>query len=419
MILNTLNTPMNHTLKSITLAAAASLAVTAHAGDKEVLDLLVKKGVVSAEERAKTIEEAKAKAAAANLNEVYSKEDATKRLTFSGRVQFQYASIDAEQGTKVPVTVNQFMARRLYLGVAADMGDGITGEIVNNFVDNTLDKALVTFDGAYGKLEVGYRKTYVVVEETTSSSKIPTVERSLATRYFTEGKTTQGGDLGSRHTGLYYTGKAGDFTYGVSLFGTKFGDNGAQAATNNNDLGYGAVLGYKNKVSDTEIYGIGVNYVASRYAGTGTPSVSQLSLLNPYVDVTLGGTNLIAELILADFEDVAGSPAPQGVNITLVQKLSDSWSAVARYSSLDGDGRASIDVSDSVRRANDSGLSTNFTEADSLYLGVIYKINGDNVKITAGYEMAKFKGASGATVTTNGSSEAEANAFRIQTQVLF
>jgi len=408
---------MNHTLKSITLAAAATLAVTAHAGDKEVLDLLVKKGVVSAEERAKTIEEAKAKAAAANLNEVYSKEDATKRLTFSGRVQFQYASIDTEQGTVNPTTVNQFMARRLYLGVAADMGDGITGEIVNNFVDNTLDKALVTFDGALGKLEVGYRKTYVVVEETTSSSKIPTVERSLATRYFTENKTAQGGDIGGRHTGLYYTGKAGDFTYGVSLFGSKNGDNGAgTAGTNNNDLGYGAVLGYKNKVSDTEIYGAGVNYVSSRYAGTGTPAVSELSLINPYVDVTLGGTNLIAELILADFKDVAGSPAPQGLNITLVQKLSDSWFAVARYSSLDADGRNSIDVSDSVRRANDTGMSTTFTKADSLYLGVIYKINGDNAKITAGYEMADFKDA---TAAAGGATKAEANAFRIQTQVLF
>jgi hypothetical protein len=407
---------MNTTLKSITLAAAASLSVVAYAGDKEVLDLLVKKGVVSAEERAKTIEEAKSKASAANLDEVFSKEDATKRLTFSGRVQFQYASIETEQGTLNPVTVNQFMARRLYLGFSADIGDGMSGEIVNNFVDNTLDKALVTFDGSLGKLEVGYRKTYVVVEETTSSAKIPTVERSLATRYFTEGKTTQGGDLGARHTGLYYTGKLDNLTFGVSLFGTKFGDNGAQAATNNNDLGYGAVLGYKNKVSDTEIYGIGVNYVASKYAGTGTPSASELSLLNPYIDVTLGGANLIAEMILADFKDVTNSPSPQGVNVTLVQKLNDSWFAVARYSKLDADGRNSIDISDSIRRANDTSLSTTFTKADSIYLGVIYKINGDNVKVTAGYEMADFKGA---TSAAGGATQAEANAFRIQTQILF
>ncbi len=408
---------MNTTLKSITLAAAASLSVVAHAGDKEVLDLLVKKGVVSAEERAKTMEEAKSKASAANLDEVFSKEDATKRLTFSGRVQFQYASIETEQGTVDPVTVNQFSARRLYLGFAADMGEGITGEIVNNFVDNTLDKALVTFDGSLGKLEVGYRKTYVVVEETTSSSKIPTVERSLATRYFTEGKTSQGGDLGARHTGLYYTGKLDNITYGASVFSTKFNDQGNASSTANNDLGFGAVLGYKNKVSDTEIYGLGVNYVTSNYAGTGSPSVSQLSLVNPYIDVTLGGTNLVAEMILADFSDVTNSPSPQGINVTIVQKLNDSWFAVARYSKLDADGRNSIDVSDSIRRANDGSMSTTFTKADSIYLGVIYKINGDNAKITAGYEMADFSDATNALTT--GSTKAEANAFRIQTQVLF
>ena len=407
---------MRTQLKTLTLAAAAALTVTAHAGDKEILDILVKKGTITAEERGKILEESKAKDAAANLNEVFSKEDAAKRLTISGRVQFQYASIDTEQGTVNPATVNQFMARRLYLGVAADLGEGFSGEIVNNFVDNTLDKALVTVDKASGKFEIGYRKTYVVVEETTSSSKIPTVERSLATRYFTEGKTAQGGDLGGRHTGIYYTGKQGDWTYGASVFGAKFGDNGAQAGTNNNDLGYGLTLGYKTKVSDAEIYAAGVNYVTSTYAGTGTPAASELSILNPYVDVTLGNTNMVAELILGDFKDVAGSPAPTGLNVTFVHKLDDNWSAVARYSKLDADGRASIDVSDSVRRANDTSMSTTFTKADSIYLGVIYKINGDNVKVTAGYEMADFTDA---TTPAGGSNKGSADALRAQVQILF
>ena len=407
---------MRTQLKTLTLAAAAALTVTAHAGDKEVLDLLVKKGVITAEDRAKAIQESKAKASSANLDEIFAKEDATKRLTISGRVQFQYAHIDTEQGTVNPVTVNQFMARRLYLGVAADMGDGFSGEIVNNFADNTLDKALVTADTNLGKFEIGYRKTYVVVEETTSSSKIPTVERSLATRYFTEGKTAQGGDLGGRHTGVFYTGKEGNWTYGASIFGTKFADQGAANATNNNDLGYGLTVGYKNKVSDAEVYAAGLNYVASGFAGTGTPAISELSLLNPYVDVTLGDTNVVAELIVADFKDVAGSPSPTGLNVTVVQKLNDSWSAVARYSSLDADGRNSIDVSDSIRRGNDTGMSTTFTKADSIYLGVIYKISGDNVKLTAGYEMANFKDA---TAAAGGVKEGDADAFRIQTQILF
>ena len=51
---------MNSTLKSMLIAAAAITSVSAFAQDKATLDLLVKKGIITAEERAKTLQSAAA-----------------------------------------------------------------------------------------------------------------------------------------------------------------------------------------------------------------------------------------------------------------------------------------------------------------------------------------------------------------------
>jgi polyhydroxyalkanoate synthesis regulator phasin len=78
---------MNTTLKSMFIAAAALSAASSFAQDKATLDLLVKKGLITAEERAKTLDEASQARAASGINRVFPKEDATKRLTISGYFQ--------------------------------------------------------------------------------------------------------------------------------------------------------------------------------------------------------------------------------------------------------------------------------------------------------------------------------------------
>jgi len=214
---------MNTTLKSITLAAAASLSVVAYAGDKEVLDLLVKKGVITAEDRAKAIQESKTKASDLNLNEVFSKEDAVKRLTFSGRVQVQYEGASYEQTTagvtSEAYNTSNVLLRRMYLGVKADVGDGFSGEIVYNFADSTtdsgadtvragaFDKAVFTAETSFGKFDLGYQKVIFGYEENTSSSGLFTVERSMVTRYWAEGENNRRLGLGARHVGVHYSNR--------------------------------------------------------------------------------------------------------------------------------------------------------------------------------------------------------------------
>ena len=176
---------MNSTLKSMLIAAAAITSVSAFAQDKATLDLLVKKGIITAEERAKTLDEAAKARSASGLNKVFVKEDATKRLTFSGRIQTQYESISGETtANSGTVTTAQGLSNvfmhRLYLGFKADMGEGISAEIVNNFADNTHDKAIFTAENTYGTFVLGYQKVQWGLEENTSSSKLLTVERSAS-----------------------------------------------------------------------------------------------------------------------------------------------------------------------------------------------------------------------------------------------
>ncbi|NBP90069.1 MAG: hypothetical protein EBU50_02425, partial [Opitutae bacterium] len=90
---------MNNTLKSMLIAAAALTAVSSFAQDKATLDLLVKKGLITAEERAKTLDESSQARAASGVGRVFPKEDATKRLTISGYFQTQFESFGSSYTT--------------------------------------------------------------------------------------------------------------------------------------------------------------------------------------------------------------------------------------------------------------------------------------------------------------------------------
>jgi len=81
---------MKSTLQSMLIAAAALSAVPAFAQDKATLDLLVKKGIITAEERAKTLQSAAATKTESGMDRVFIKEAGANRLTFSGRIQGQW-----------------------------------------------------------------------------------------------------------------------------------------------------------------------------------------------------------------------------------------------------------------------------------------------------------------------------------------
>jgi phosphate-selective porin len=399
-------------LKPLVLAAAAALTVTAHAGDKEVLDLLVKKGVISAEERAKAIQESKTKANELNLNEVYAAQDAVKRLAISGRVQVQYEGASVEENGVASISTNDFILRRMYIGAKADVGEGFSGEIVWNFADGSnggeFDKAVFTAETSFGKFDIGYQKVQWGQEENTSSGRMAVIERSMVTRYWAESNNGRRVGFGARHAGIHYSNRAilgeggqGTFNYGLSVVRAEHNANFSGNTAGANDLGFYGFTSVEWKPLGLTV---GVNVAENKHSGT-SGAVLDVSGYNPYFAWKSGDFTLLGEYIDTD----VGTANPTGFNVTGIFKAAEKLEYVIRYSALDTDGR-NVRVSDGLRNIN--GPSTNYNEMDSIYLGVNYYFIGNNAKIQAGYEMANFENAAGTV-------EGDADIFRVQVQILF
>ena len=447
---------MNTTLKTLTLAAAASMAVSAYAGDKEVLDLLVKKGVITAEDRAKAIQESKTKASDLNLNEVFSKEDAVKRLTFSGRMQTQYEGASYEQTTAGITTeardTSTMLLRRMYLGVKADVGDGFSGEIVYNFADSTtdsgndtvragaFDKAVFTAETSFGKFDLGYQKVIFGYEENTSSSGLFTVERSMVTRYWAEGENNRRLGLGARHVGVHYSNRhtlgeagEGDLRYGISAVNARQGYNDVTV----NDYGFYAFASFGWKPTGLTV---GVNAFENQRFEDANTALGGANGINPYLRWEFKDFTLVGEYITSEIESHTAAPGvatgtngtvgqvlrkPTGYNATAVYKLTEKLELVARYSVLDTDGRG-IRVSDGFRDVQNAPLSsTTYNETDSVFVGMNYYFNKNNAKIQFGYEranldgrLANWNGTTGAANVT-ATDTARSDIFRVQAQILF
>ena len=435
---------MNSTLKSMLIAAAAITSVSAFAQDKATLDLLVKKGLITAEERAKTLDEAAKARTASGLNKIFVKEDAIKRLTFAGRVQTQYESIGGTTTSATGVEtkaidLNNGFMRRLYLGFKADMGEGISAELVNNFADNTLDKAIFTADSPYGTFVLGYQKVQWGLEENTSSSKMYTIERSASNRFWNEGVSSSStGRLGfgARHTGLHYANKYAVDAAQTLEFGASVA-NAAQGQANNsgNDIGIFANLIYTYKISDTNKHSLGLNYGTQRdtrnAAGTGIGAGlnnATISGFNPYIKSQFDKLIVQAEFITTTNEARGASieRKPEGFTALAAYKFTDQIEGVVRYSQLDTDGQGGT-FGDLYRDAKNVG-SGFYNKFDSVYVGVNYYFVDHNAKIMFGYEKAKASEMLGSTSAAaavgvlggiKGTGKADADIFRLQAQVLF
>ncbi|MEY3548732.1 MAG: hypothetical protein RLZZ552_1100 [Verrucomicrobiota bacterium] len=445
---------MNSTLKSMLIAAAAISSVSAFAQDKATLDLLVKKGIITAEERAKTLQSAAAAKTESGMDRVFIKEAGANRLTFSGRIQGQwemadYSETNASGVETQGVDLNNFLMRRLYLGAKVDVGHGFSGELVWNFGDSSqgtsgvragaADKAVVTYVSELGQFDLGYQKVQFGQEENTSSSALFTVERSMVTRYWAESNNGRRLGFGARHVGLHYSNKVvigeggpGTLAYGAAIVDAVQGYNN----TGVNDFGYYANASFDWKPLGTTV---GINYGLTPSGATSTSGgavtgvngkIAMAEGINPYFKYVTGDLTVVGEYIMTGIDASSTTTTnsgfldrdPSGYNITLAYKLSENLEAVARYSALDTDGRGQ-QVGDGFRDVVTTGTSgSTYDKSNSIFVGLNYYFNKNNAKIQVGYEKAKLEDKLGAY--TNGvpvitDEHADADIFRVQAQVLF
>lgn len=339
-----------------------------------------------------------------------AKGKSTEKIRINGRLHAQFESINTDYSSEAdPHTVNEFIMRRVYLGAKGTLENGMSGEINANFAgskgEGKLEKAIVKYSANDAlDLNFGYKKTPIGFEETTSSSKIKTVERSIATRYFTEQLA-----LGARMTGVHANGELdGGFYYDLSLTNPKQGTVGKNTGADENVLAYSGRIGFEGS-NDSFEYDLGA------YAGSFSDIVKageEATIYGLFGDFTFGIFSLTAEVMQAGLEGVkaGGSDADAlGYYIMPALEVSDNFDIVLRYANIDSDGGEMVDLGETSRRAP-TGTTESFNEADAYYIGGNWYVDGNNVKVTFGYETASYE-----TAGVN----ADVDSFRVRLQLLF
>jgi len=415
-------------ITSLAAIAAMSCAASGHAASNDaLLDLLVKKGVLS---------QAEATAVAVELKEdqpvfVGVKGDAVESIKLTGRLHFQYDNFDNDDDSVG--NRDRFSFRRIYLGAEAEFSEDWYGKLIMNFGgddgDADVDKAVVGWK--YDKLanfEAGYTKVPFGYYESTSSSKIKTVERSIANRLFIEG---DGLAFGGRQTGLFAKGDLGaGFSYKAAVVS-------AQPSNDRNDDtpgsggqdgygGFGRVQWKSDKTDNGQLLvGADLGYMqdGSMNAGLkkdqgGNPKGGDLVAYGLHANYSIGDFNLSAEGLFGSVENsnFNGEDADVfGLTIQPSYQINDKWEIVASYTYADADDSYMLEADDTMRK---SGNKNRFDEVSSYYIGFNYYILGNDLKLSGGFEHAEFENGVDdkyeATV-----SDTDINAFRLRLQMLF
>ena len=137
------------------LSAALVGSVSYATSNDALLDLLVKKGVLT---------DSEATAVAAELKEenkgvtFSSKGKEIVKLRFNGRMHIQYDSLDSEDNGRDVASTNHFYFRRLRLGAKATHENGLFAETVVDFAEDglSIDKAVAGITTHFHKNDVKY-----------------------------------------------------------------------------------------------------------------------------------------------------------------------------------------------------------------------------------------------------------------------
>jgi hypothetical protein len=424
-------------LGALLFGVAATAPDTRAQDSGALLNVLVRKGVLSDQEAEDIRAELATESAAAVLSTVSGGKSSTG-LSLTGRLQVQYANLETtdERDLTRQARVSHFFLRRVYIGMKGSIGANFTADFNYDFAGGTFDKAYIRWAGAIGgtpfNLDAGFRKPNFGYEEYTSSGSLRAIERSGATRYFAE--DVNGRRLGSTsyRVGLFadynpdaFAGKAAGFFAGAALTNPErvatpaavvnVGDN------NTNKVAVWANAGYSGKAGGAS-YLVGVAGAllpglggVNSTAGTGVRGrdITQGAI---YADVTAGRFQIAGEYLFAKVEKGAAGAAKDasvsGFWIQPALRLGARWELVGRYSLTDTDGRG-IRVSDGVRSATATTSAENLEE---YYLGANCYIVATDVKLQFGYVGGRTSGAlvPGGTVNRE-----TVSGFRSQLQVNF
>lgn len=395
----------------LVLCSGFSTVLSAEVNDSALLNMLVKKGILTNQE-AMLLKDEMATQAEEVIVDTVSGGKITSALSIYGRVQMQHVNFDSD-GAGIAHR-NHFFARRMRLGVKAYFGEQWFADFNYEYAGN-IDRLIVAYLTEMGttpvSLSFGIRKVNFGSEETKSSSRLKAIERSGTTRYFVELNNGRRLGAGKQRMGLFFdannsarAGKSQGFYYGAAVtnpelsIGTLGAIDAGTALTN--ELAFWADAGYTGQIDSISYrLGAGGGYLPNQ-GGTRQELGSDMQVFSIYSDVKSGAFSVSAEFMSSSIDNGAldGSDAsPWGVWVEPSFMVRDNFEITARASYTDSDGRG-IRVSDGVRSARASLVGDNLTE---VFIGFSYYVLGNDLKFQAGY-VRGWSEKNGVEETTDG-----------------
>lgn len=385
--------------------ALAPLASHAQSTDRQILDALLKNNRLTQEEYAQI---------AKGMSAVYCQNDDVVKLALSGKTQMQYEFIDSSLRTgsapNANATVNSFTLRRVILQADASLkNDWLARVSVDMALKNYLGASFIqkTFrdDIFGGNIRVGYAKPKFALEEVRSSFKLATIERSVATNFFTGTASATKLGFGSYMSGAYWTGKPKKikgFTYTIEAtnnrgyeFKTPYADGDPDVWAS---LAYDRTLKNKGKLS----FNLNFGYGAKAYNSNATLAPQAILGINPYI--TYEDTDIFAfvEMFAAGIDKgrrLSGGEYerswPIGLNAVAEYKFDmGQYGKIApafRFAFIDTNGHGTL-PGDGIRHAKNIPSDTPYNCAQSYYFGANWYIKDAAVKVSLGYEYAQYWG---------------------------
>lgn len=375
-------------LTQFAATAAVFCAATSYAVSNDaLLDLLVEKGVLTDTEATSVAAELKEENKGVSFS---SKGKETVKLRFNGRLQFQYDALDAENEVGDKPSTNHFYFRRLRFGAKATHENGLYAETVFDFAgdDLSINKALAGYEYSDAlNASFGYNKVPFGFQETTSSSKIKTIERSAANRFFADDI-----DFSGKHAGLFAKGDlGGGLSYSAALVNSAQGEGSKLMGASNasNDLAYFGRLQWKND-------GLTIGVDGGHQSNSDKVAGNDVTAFTGYVNYKFEGLDLLGEYFSGD---LGNQGDVDGYALRAAYKMG-KFEPVVRYSHVKAD-TFEIDTDELIRRAPSVKVDGADAEIDSYYVGVNYYHN-KAVSLMLGYEIADAEDSAGNTNDVDG-----------------
>ncbi len=336
-----------------------------------------------------------------------------ENVSFSGRLHPQYDYLESElSGTDAaaPAIAKRDYFRRVMAGVKVDFSKRIRLNYLTDVSDRVVKNQVARMEWKLGesdKIHLGYEKAPFGFEDTTSSAKVKPIERSANTRFWNEVV-----GIGSYHSGIYYYHT---FEDGMSsVWGVT---HNVKADSEVPDLFSGEVSLYsrfskKGKTSGGTSYQAGLDLAYQPSDKSGDVFASSL-----FANFSVFECDIALEATLGDIELASGNSAlANGWHAQLSRMLGgEKWEGVVRISRVDTDGYQ-LKLSSAVRKAPYSGFK--YEAVDSLYLGANYYLDGNDIKLSFGYELAEARDALSGTGPLD-EVEETVSGFRVRGQFLF